>query len=313
LQYKKYERVKDLSDIVLSQDLNVITAEINSYKQVAGQAIFEIGRRLKHVKENDLVHGEWENWLKSNVSFTNRQARRFIQTFEEFKTDDVVRFGSSKIFEMLSLPTDIDREEFTSHSHTIPSTGETKTVDGMTVRELREVKVALKQAEEERDQLGQLLQQERSKPPKVETKVVEKVVDNTDHNKINQLQQQLDKVDQQKRLLEQKVKLEEKDAAEYRKLKEEIQRLHSEKDNLHRQIESATSLSRLYVQIEDLLQNKLAPVKYSRALTERRDSKVVMNNLKGIIHMVEDWLGEIKTYLPNENKNYIDAEVIEYE
>ncbi|WP_018130277.1 DUF3102 domain-containing protein [Effusibacillus pohliae] len=135
--------------MALSNDLNVITAEINSYKQIAGHAIHEIGRRLKHVKEKDLTHGQWEKWLRENVSFTDRQARRLIEVYEEFKSDDVVRFGVSKIFEILQLPANIDRSEFLTQKHIIPSTGEQKTVDEMTVKELREVKKALKEREQE--------------------------------------------------------------------------------------------------------------------------------------------------------------------
>jgi Protein of unknown function (DUF3102) len=159
----------------LSNDLAVITAEINAYKRVAGEAIFEIGRRLKDVRDAKLDSqdprerliaqqreeiGGWLKWLSEHVEFDRTQAHRLIQTFEQFgdvATSQHLQVG--KIFEMLSLPPDIDRAEFVSQPHVIPSTGEVKTVDEMTVRELREVKAELKRerearqrAEAERDQ-----------------------------------------------------------------------------------------------------------------------------------------------------------------
>lgn len=171
-----------MTEISLSSDLIEITAEINSFKQVAGQAVFEIGKRLKHVKENDLVHGQWVAWLES-VDISIRTAQAMIQAFEQFgNTQTSAHLTPGKIFEMLSLPESINREEFTKQAHEIPSTGEQKTVDEMTVRELREVKKALQQAQKQAEtatstasHYENLWKQAKNQPPKVVTNSVEVV------------------------------------------------------------------------------------------------------------------------------------------
>ncbi|MEQ3473220.1 hypothetical protein [Enterococcus cecorum] len=222
----------------LSTDLNVITAEINSFKQIAGQSIWEIGRRLNYVKEHDLVHGQFIEWVNS-IGFDRTEAYRFMKVANELPNVDTWQhLGSRALFLIATLP-----EEERDKQHTT-SKGESKTVDEMTVRELQELKKQLKEKDKQiknlsnvASDLDEQLSQERMKKQQTKEKIVEKIVekipddyeqlkssDNDKTIKINDLTREND-------LLKQKIKrrndielAEEKQAMLQEKQLERIQR-----------------------------------------------------------------------------------------
>lgn len=127
----------------LSTDLTTIATEIKSYENIAGQAIFEIGRRLKWVKEHDLTHGQYLNWLKS-IKMDRTQASRFIKVSTTLPNDGTYQhLGARALYEIATMPPEERDKPQQLNS------GETKKPDEMTVRELREVKKKLKQREQE--------------------------------------------------------------------------------------------------------------------------------------------------------------------
>ena len=146
-----------MNELQLSNDLTTIETEIKSYQNIAGQSIFEIGRRLKHVKENDLAHGEWIKWLKS-INMNRSQATKFIKVSDEFSNGSLTNhLGVNVLYEIATLP-----EEERTKEHTTAK-GEIKTPDEMTEKELRELKKQLKQRDEQNAQLqSQVEQAQRS-------------------------------------------------------------------------------------------------------------------------------------------------------
>lgn len=309
-----------MNELVLSDDLIEITAEINSFKQVAGQVLFEIGKRLKHVKENDLVHGQWMSWLES-VEISHSTAKRMIQAYEQFgNSAHAHHLPTSKIFELLSLPESVDRNEFISTPQTVPTTGDQKMVSDMSRDELREVKKALQEAERRAEQASNEARHwqgvAKSQPVRVETKTVEVIPEHVKRDLQSQkymiegLQSKLDETQKQLDNMRNLKNAYERDSKEYEAIKKQLNFLHKEKDDIQRQIESATALSGLAVKIDHFLKTELAPIRYSRAL-ERLDSDVAVKNLTDIILSVEHWCEDMRRYLPEQNRIIVEAETYE--
>lgn len=115
------------------RDIGIITEEINFYKQQAGMAILEIGKRLAEAK-SQLSHGEWLPWLEEKVEFSERSAQQYIRLWKEYgKSATVADLGVRKALVLLALP-ESEREEFAAEKHVVD--GAEKTARDMTAKEL---------------------------------------------------------------------------------------------------------------------------------------------------------------------------------
>lgn len=110
-----------------------LTTEIKSYQSIGGQAIFEIGRRLKWVKENDLTHGEFGKWLDS-IGMNQRVAQRFMKIAAEIPNTTLgSHLGWKVLYEIATMP-----ESERDKSQRLDS-GEVKKPDEMTDQEYKTV------------------------------------------------------------------------------------------------------------------------------------------------------------------------------
>lgn len=146
-----------MNELQLSNDLTTIEIEIKSYQNIAGQSIFEIGRRLKHVKENDLAHGEFGKWLEK-VGLDKYQASRFIKVAnEQPKLHSGANLGLKALYQIATIPEEYREEKQQT------SSGKMKTPYEMTNKEREEFKRQLKQRDEQNAQLqSQVEQAQRS-------------------------------------------------------------------------------------------------------------------------------------------------------
>lgn len=216
----------------VTRPIEVITSEIKFYAQQAGMSVIEIGKRL-HEAKICLPHGEWGNWLKNEVNFSERAAQNFMRIAREYQNPQLLAdMGNSttKALLLLTLPAE-EREEFVAEPHIID--GEAKTVAEMTTKEMEELTRELAAERAEKEKLQTQLDLFRTEAEKEKDDAVAEAVDETVNKVMFEAEQELDRVRQQlaeeKKLAEdnekealQKVKLLEKELDEMRMQKEQV-------------------------------------------------------------------------------------------
>ena len=93
--------------------IDTITGQIIACKQSMGRSILEIGKLLIEAKDA-LPHGDWGNWLRERVEFSERTAQNFMRVAREYASNPqlVADLGSvRKAIALLDVPEE-EREAF---------------------------------------------------------------------------------------------------------------------------------------------------------------------------------------------------------
>lgn len=168
-----------MNEITLSNNLYQIELEISHHKQIAGQSIWEIGRRLNHVKENDLVHGEFREWHES-LGLDKDFAYKSMKIAKELPNVETLRhLGTTALHLIATLPEEEKQEQIQR----------IEDGDTPTVRELKEVKNKLKLSQ----QANELLKGENEalKASKVEVRETIKEIVPDDYRATRELNKRL--------------------------------------------------------------------------------------------------------------------------
>ena len=220
-----------MNEISLSNNLSQIELEISHHKQIAGQSIWEIGRRLNHVKENDLAHGQFLEWLaKMNIERT--EAHRMMKVAEELPNVATLQhLGTTALHLIATLPEEEKEEQIQR----------IEDGDTPTVRELQEVKKKLKLSKKVNEQLR--AENEKIKSSKVEVKETIKEVVPDDYKATQDLNRQL--LEKNKELsktvkaMEERSEFIEKQLADTLAQREEVDKKSAQYDELTRAIEES--------------------------------------------------------------------------
>ena len=297
-----------MNEVSLSNNLSQIELEITHHKQIAGQSIWEIGRRLNHVKENDLAHGQFGEWL-NKVGINHREANRMMKIVKELPNSTTwSNLGNRALYLLATLPEEEKQEQIQKIEQ-----GETPTA-----RELEEVRKKLKLKDQALEAVkGEL---ERAKAVKPIEKVIEKEIIPDDYQATQDLNKQLlgknkdlsdelDSVKRSLRLKEASYEMLEQETSEALALKESIEHLRADKEKLENSVTNIFTLSNLVSEFEDFFDSKMAPLRF-KTLIQGIGKDAQIEKLRDILTLTENWLDEMNKIVPESGRTIIEGEII---
>ena len=130
----------------MTSELQGYAFKINMLEEMHKICDIEQGRLYKEIKDNDIHHGHWLEFIEKYTPHSEREVQRKMQMFEEFgNTTQASLLPKSKLIELMQYPKSINRTELVDK------------VGDKSRQEIRDLKAKVKELEKQGVESNKLL------------------------------------------------------------------------------------------------------------------------------------------------------------
>lgn len=310
------------NDITDNTFFEVQAEKFYQKKVEVARGVIELGKILKETRDGSNNYHEFEQWLDDErVGFKRRTANKYIQIYDELghdMTPILNNLSLNKLYTLALAPEEV-KEDVANSKDKEEAEKKIKEYE----EQLKQEKLAKDVLIKNNEELQRQLEREK-KTKKTEYITNEVVVEPSDYSFIKDRLHELECSNKsleytKESLFEELEKIKnsniEKDEQlkQYEQLNRKLNELGIGMEIRDQYLEDTTELASLVGSMKYFFNEKLAPVKYERCLKYYKCDNSVVKSLRDIIEKTEDWLLDIKQYLPESNLNntveIIDVEV----
>ncbi|HEO3246575.1 TPA: DUF3102 domain-containing protein [Streptococcus agalactiae] len=301
-----------MNELTLSDNLAQIELDLRQENEQIGKSIWKIGCMLKHVKENDLAHGQFMDWYQ-NIGYNKNFVSKAITIADKLSNFPALgNIGTEALYLIATLPDDQKQEQIER----------IESGDNPTVRELQEIKRENNRLKSENARLEQ--QKENLAEQALSAKIVEKEVIKEvipdDYESTKQLNRTL--LDKNKELsttleeaeweLDSKklelatIKLESQRAIE---VTDQIRHLEGKKEKLENLVTSISELSSIISDVQNFFDTKMAPLRF-KPIINNVNAHYSVTEVTKMVNTVQSWCDEMYKIIPSGNRKIIEEVII---